>query len=87
VEANAAGADQGANRGVDITEGGTDAGGTDFGANMGTPEDTGGIDVQSLAGGNTGTTVSGDSMPTDPSGGAESLDAEPSPDADSEQDQ
>jgi hypothetical protein len=54
---------------------------------MGTPEDTGGIDVQSLAGGNTGTTVSGDSMPTDPSGGAESLDAEPSPDADSEQDQ
>jgi hypothetical protein len=63
VDASAA-----ANRGTDITEGGTDAGGTDFGANMGTPEDTGGIDVRSLAGGNTGTTVSG---------GTESLDAEP----------
>jgi hypothetical protein len=77
VEASAAGADQGTNRGTDITEGGTDAGGTDFGANMGTPEDTGGIDVKSLAGGNTGTTVSGDSIPTDPSGGPDALDAEP----------
>ncbi len=86
VEASAAGADQGANRGVDITEGGTDAGGTDFGANMGTPEDTGGHDVRSLAGGNTGTTVSGDSIPTDPSGNADSLDAEPNLGADSEQD-
>jgi hypothetical protein len=63
VEGSAAGADQGTDRGVDITEGGTDAGGTDFGANMGTPEDTGGIDVRSLQGGNTGTTVSEAAFP------------------------
>jgi hypothetical protein len=85
VEGSAAGADQGTNRGVDITEGGTDAGGTDFGANMGTPEDTGGIDVRSLQGGNTGTTVSEGSIPTDPSGGSEALDAEPGLDPDSDQ--
>jgi|GEM_PF-3216891 len=80
VEASAAGADQGTSRGTDITEGGTDAGGTDFGANMGTPEDTGGIDVRSLAGGNTGTAVAGDSIPTDPSGNA-NADEDPAADS------
>ncbi len=84
VEASAAGADQGADRGVDITEGGTDAGGTDFGANMGTPEDTGGHDVRSLAGGNTGTTVAGDSIPTDPSAGSDVANADEDPAADSQ---
>jgi hypothetical protein len=87
VEGSAAGVGQGTNRGVDITEGGTDAGGTDFGANMGTPEDTGGIDVRSLSGGNTGTTVSGGSIPTDPSGNPDALSAEPNLGGDSEQDQ
>ena len=84
VEASAAGADQGTSRGTDITEGGTDAGGTDFGANMGTPEDTGGIDVRSLAGGNTGTTVAGDSIPTDPSAGSDVANADEDPAADSQ---
>jgi hypothetical protein len=39
-----------------------------------------------LSGGNTGTTVSGDSIPTDPSGGPDALNAEPGSDTDSEQD-
>ena len=48
VSAEDAAAGSAEGKGVDITEGGTDAGGTDFGANMGGPGDTGGIDVKSL---------------------------------------